>query len=112
MNIPFLDLKSPYQELKAELDVAYKRFMESGWITGFSLSRANIRLGLLTLSSVIIVFAAQYVLADFWHMIFGGTVTLAVGYYSIKCLFEMLDTDGTTPIISKIKTVFGYTTRR
>lgn len=31
MNIPFLDLKSPYQELKAELDAAYKRVMESGW---------------------------------------------------------------------------------
>ncbi|MBN1974562.1 MAG: DegT/DnrJ/EryC1/StrS family aminotransferase [Sedimentisphaerales bacterium] len=31
MNIPFLDLKSPYQELKTEMDAAYKRVMESGW---------------------------------------------------------------------------------
>jgi dTDP-4-amino-4,6-dideoxygalactose transaminase len=31
MNIPFLDLKSPYHELKAELDSAYRRVMESGW---------------------------------------------------------------------------------
>jgi dTDP-4-amino-4,6-dideoxygalactose transaminase len=31
MNIPFLDLKSPYQELKAEMDAAYRRVMESGW---------------------------------------------------------------------------------
>lgn len=31
MNIPFLDLKSPYLELKDELDVAYHRVMESGW---------------------------------------------------------------------------------
>lgn len=31
MNIPFLDLKPAYQELKAELDAAYKRVMESGW---------------------------------------------------------------------------------
>jgi dTDP-4-amino-4,6-dideoxygalactose transaminase len=30
-NIPFLDMKSPYQELKAELDTAYHRVMESGW---------------------------------------------------------------------------------
>lgn len=29
--IPFLDLKSPYLELKDELDVAYHRVMESGW---------------------------------------------------------------------------------
>ncbi|MBE0670982.1 MAG: DegT/DnrJ/EryC1/StrS family aminotransferase [Anaerolineales bacterium] len=31
MNIPFLDLKSPYTELKDELDSAYQRVMESGW---------------------------------------------------------------------------------
>jgi dTDP-4-amino-4,6-dideoxygalactose transaminase len=30
-NIPFLDMKSPYQELKNELDDAYHRVMESGW---------------------------------------------------------------------------------
>lgn len=31
MTIPFLDLKSPYIELKDELDSAYRRVMESGW---------------------------------------------------------------------------------
>jgi dTDP-4-amino-4,6-dideoxygalactose transaminase len=31
MKIPALDMTAPYQELKAELDVAYSRFMESGW---------------------------------------------------------------------------------
>ena len=31
MKIPFLDLKAPYQELRAELDAAYWRVMESGW---------------------------------------------------------------------------------
>ncbi|MBP7051984.1 MAG: DegT/DnrJ/EryC1/StrS family aminotransferase [Phycisphaerae bacterium] len=31
MKIPVLDMKSPYLELKEELDVAYLRFMESGW---------------------------------------------------------------------------------
>lgn len=31
MKIPFLDLASPYEELKAELDEAYARFMRSGW---------------------------------------------------------------------------------
>jgi dTDP-4-amino-4,6-dideoxygalactose transaminase len=31
MNIPFLDLKAPYFELKEELDAAYHRVMESGW---------------------------------------------------------------------------------
>jgi len=31
MNIPFNDFASPYQELKAELDEAYLRFMQSGW---------------------------------------------------------------------------------
>jgi len=30
-QIPFLDMKSPYLELKDELDGAYRRVMESGW---------------------------------------------------------------------------------
>lgn len=31
MKIPFLDLKAPYVELRAELDAAYRRVMDSGW---------------------------------------------------------------------------------
>jgi dTDP-4-amino-4,6-dideoxygalactose transaminase len=31
MRVPFVDFASPYQELKAELDEAYARFMQSGW---------------------------------------------------------------------------------
>jgi len=31
VKIPFNDFASPYQELKAELDEAYTRFMHSGW---------------------------------------------------------------------------------
>jgi dTDP-4-amino-4,6-dideoxygalactose transaminase len=31
LRIPFLDMRSPYQELKDELDAAYQRVMESGW---------------------------------------------------------------------------------
>lgn len=31
MNVPFLDLNAPYQELKSELDFAYQRVMASGW---------------------------------------------------------------------------------
>ena len=31
IKIPFLDLKQPYLELKAEMDSAYQRVMDSGW---------------------------------------------------------------------------------
>lgn len=31
MEIPFLDLKAPYEELKKEIDHAYRKIMESGW---------------------------------------------------------------------------------
>jgi len=31
MNIPFLDLKAAYLELREEFDAAYQRVMESGW---------------------------------------------------------------------------------
>ncbi len=31
MNVPFLDLKATYEELKPEFDAAYQRVMNSGW---------------------------------------------------------------------------------
>ncbi len=31
MNVPFLDLKATYEELKPEFDAAYQRVMSSGW---------------------------------------------------------------------------------
>jgi dTDP-4-amino-4,6-dideoxygalactose transaminase len=31
VNVPFLDLRAPYVELRDELDAAYRRVMESGW---------------------------------------------------------------------------------
>ena len=31
MNIPFLELKPTYDELREELDAAYHRVMDSGW---------------------------------------------------------------------------------
>lgn len=31
MQVPLLDMKAPYEELKDELDAAYARFMTSGW---------------------------------------------------------------------------------
>jgi dTDP-3-amino-3,4,6-trideoxy-alpha-D-glucose transaminase len=31
MNVPFLDLNSGYQELKTEIDAAYRRVMDSSW---------------------------------------------------------------------------------
>jgi dTDP-3-amino-3,4,6-trideoxy-alpha-D-glucose transaminase len=32
MNVPILDLKPAYDELRAELDAAYHRVMDSGWV--------------------------------------------------------------------------------
>ena len=32
MKIPILDLKPAYDELRVELDAAYHRVMESGWV--------------------------------------------------------------------------------
>jgi dTDP-4-amino-4,6-dideoxygalactose transaminase len=47
MNIPFLDIKSSYLELKEDLDAAYQRVMQSGWyilgeeVKAFELEFAN-----------------------------------------------------------------------
>src|ERR1019366_10300466 len=32
MNVPILDLKPAYEELRADLDAAYHRVMDSGWV--------------------------------------------------------------------------------
>src|SRR5471032_3401701 len=32
MKVPILDLKPAYEEIRAELDAAYHRVMESGWV--------------------------------------------------------------------------------
>src|SRR5512138_1445649 len=32
MKVPILDLKPAYEELRTELDAAYHRVMESGWV--------------------------------------------------------------------------------
>jgi dTDP-4-amino-4,6-dideoxygalactose transaminase len=32
VSVPFADLKSPHAELKAELEAAYRRVMDSGWV--------------------------------------------------------------------------------
>lgn len=78
-------------------------------MTGFTWSTANVRLGLFTIAAIIIVFSAQYILNELWYMIMGGTMTLAFGYYSIKCLIEIVDNNGTTPIFAKIKKKIGCT---
>ena len=31
MNVPFLDVRAGYRELKKDLDAAYRRVMDSGW---------------------------------------------------------------------------------
>ena len=31
VNVPFLELKPAYDELRAEVDAAYRRVMDSGW---------------------------------------------------------------------------------
>ena len=31
MNLPFVDIKASYNELRKEFDNAYRSFMESGW---------------------------------------------------------------------------------
>jgi len=31
LRVPFLELKPGYDELRAELDTAYRRVMDSGW---------------------------------------------------------------------------------
>ena len=77
-------------------------------MTGFSWSRANIRLGVLTIPAVIIVFSIYYVLTEFWYMILGGALSVALGCYSIKCLIKKVNAEGRTRFFNKIKRRIGF----
>jgi len=77
-------------------------------MSGFSWSSVNIRLGLFTMPVVIIFFSAKYFLTDLWYMVLGSVLTLAFGYYSMKCLIEMVDADKTTSLFIKIKKRLGF----
>jgi PST family polysaccharide transporter len=81
------------------------------YVTRFTWSASNVRLGLLSTSSIIVVFSAQYVLPDAWYMLLGSTVTLGFAYYSIKHLLQIVDLDGVAPIFSKFIKRFDIVVR-
>lgn len=77
-------------------------------MTGFTWAAANTRLGLLAAPVVVLVFSLHYVLTPSWYMILGGAISIAFGFYSIKCLVKMVAADGMMPFLAKIKKNFGF----
>ena len=55
-------------------------------LTGFTWSGANIRIALVTLPAVGIVFLSGLVLDQFWSMILGSTISIAMAFYAMKSL--------------------------
>lgn len=80
-------------------------FIIVGRMSGFSWSSKNIRLMLLALPAVVIVFSAQYILSEFWYTLLGSIVTLAFGCLSVKCLSDILTSEKSLSIISKMKDI-------
>jgi len=72
-------------------------------MTGFTWSRTNIRLVLVTAPATAIVFLAHHGLPSSWYMVLGGAVSSGLGLYSLKCLSEIVDPDGTRPVLTRIK---------
>lgn len=54
--------------------------------TGFSWSKANVRLGMVLFPSVLVVFGSFYILPRIPAMVLGALVTLLVGLYSLRTL--------------------------
>jgi antigen flippase len=52
--------------------------------TGFSWSKANLRLGMVHFPSVLLVFGSFYILPRIPGMVLGASVTLLVGLYNLK----------------------------
>jgi len=72
-------------------------------LIGFTWSEANKRHAMLILPSIGIVFLSRFFMDDFWILILGSTVTIAMGIYSFKCLVSIISPDGFIPLLVKIK---------
>jgi PST family polysaccharide transporter len=76
------------------------------YLTGFTWSGANIRIALLILPVIGIVFVSKLFLDDFWCVILGSTISIAMAFYSIKRLVGIISPDGFVPFLVKIKDRF------
>jgi PST family polysaccharide transporter len=59
-------------------------------ITGFRLSRANTKLGLVLVPLVAIVFVSPRFLGAVWAMVLGGVITFCVGIYCLRTLCALI----------------------
>lgn len=76
------------------------------YLTGFTLSGANIRIALVTLPAIGIVFVSGLNLEDFWSMTVGSTISVAMAVYSIMSLVDYVSPNGYLSSLVKIKERF------
>ncbi len=77
-------------------------------MTGFKWSRANSRLGMLTIPSVATIFIIQYFLPSFWFMTIGSVVTIAFGCYSLHCLVKIFNSEDFPDALKRILNKIGF----
>jgi hypothetical protein len=76
-------------------------------LTGFTWSKANIRIALLILPGIGIVFVSRLFLDNFWCLILGSTISVAMTFYSIKYLVGIISPDGFISFLAKMKDRFS-----
>jgi enterobacterial common antigen flippase len=73
------------------------------YLTGFTWSSANARVALVTFPAVGGVFVSGFLFNPFWSMIIGGTMVIAMAFYSIRTLLGIMGPGGLLPLLRSSK---------
>jgi PST family polysaccharide transporter len=73
------------------------------YLTGFTCSSSNARVALVTLPAVGGVFVSGFLFNPFWAMIIGGTMLIALCFYSLKSLSGVMGPGGLLPFLKSSK---------
>jgi PST family polysaccharide transporter len=73
------------------------------YLTGFTCSSANARVALVTFPAVGGVFVSGFLFNPFWSMIIGGTMLIALCFYSLKSLSGVMGPGGLLPFLKSSK---------
>lgn len=80
-------------------------------LVDFRWSRPNLRLLLIGFPSVILVFAASFVLSSTWFTVLGAAATVIIGAWCVSLIYNLLGKAGIEALRAKVKRRLGFADR-
>jgi PST family polysaccharide transporter len=74
----------------------------AGWLTDFSWSDHNQRIGLMLLLLIAVGFSSFYVLTFWWAVALGFVLTIGSGVYSLRVLVTLVPAERLPPVLRRI----------